>query len=315
MRSPASDCLSGATIGMAPPTAASNLRSTPAASAASNSSPPWVASSSLLAVTTGLPSPIAWRIRERAGSMPPITSTTTSTSGSATTSAASPPILVGSTAGSRLRVTSRTATRCSASSIPARSATGRACSTSSLATPVPTTPHPSIPILSAAPNVPSVRLRPAPILPDAPAAGTAGEGPEGRPAAARPLTGRPPMPDLGTVSSHPSTRRPAAADGGAGGLGAGFAKLWAAAAISNVGDGVYLTALPLLAATLTRDPLGVSLVTFGEWLPWLLFGLVSGALLDRWERRRVMWIVDAARFAVVGGLALAVLVDRASIAL
>jgi hypothetical protein len=26
----------------------------------------------------------------------------------------------------------------------------------------------------------------------------------------------------------------------------------------------------------------VSLVTFAEWLPWLLFGLVSGALLDRW---------------------------------
>jgi MFS family permease len=122
------------------------------------------------------------------------------------------------------------------------------------------------------------------------------------------------MPDLGTVSSHPSTRRPPPG-GAAGGLGAGFAKLWAAAAISNVGDGVYLTALPLLAATLTRDPLGVSLVTFGEWLPWLLFGLVSGALLDRWERRRVMWIVDAARFAVVGGLAVAVLLDRASIAL
>jgi MFS family permease len=99
------------------------------------------------------------------------------------------------------------------------------------------------------------------------------------------------------------------------GLGADFARLWTAAATSNVGDGVYLTALPLLAATLTRDPLGVSLVTFAEWLPWLLFGLVSGALLDRWDRRLVMWTVDAGRFAVVGGLAVAVLLDRASIAL
>jgi MFS family permease len=106
------------------------------------------------------------------------------------------------------------------------------------------------------------------------------------------------------------------AAGGAGrGLGAGFARLWAAAAISNVGDGIYATALPLLAASLTRDPFAVSLVTFGEWLPWLLFGLVSGALLDRWERRRVMWTVDAARFAVVGALAAAVVLDRASIAL
>jgi MFS family permease len=97
--------------------------------------------------------------------------------------------------------------------------------------------------------------------------------------------------------------------------GSGFAKLWGATAVSNVGDGVYATALPLLAASLTRDPLLVSLVSFAEWLPWLLFGLLSGALLDRWDRRRVMWTVDAARFAIVGGLAVAVLMDRASIAL
>jgi hypothetical protein len=61
------------------------------------------------------------------------------------------------------------------------------------------------------------------------------------------------------------TAAPDAAGRGRG-LGAGFARLWTAAAISNVGDGVYVTALPLLAATLTRDPLGVSLVTFGERL-------------------------------------------------
>ena len=97
--------------------------------------------------------------------------------------------------------------------------------------------------------------------------------------------------------------------------GSGFAKLWGATAVSNVGDGVYATALPLLAASLTRDPLLVSLVSFAEWLPWLLFGLLSGALLDRWDRRRVMWTVDAARFVIVGGLAVAVLMDQASIAL
>ena len=51
------------------------------------------------------------------------------------------------------------------------------------------------------------------------------------------------------------------------------------------------------------------------WLPWLLFGLLSGALLDRWDRRRVMWTVDAARFAIVAGLAVAVLADQASTAL
>jgi MFS family permease len=98
-------------------------------------------------------------------------------------------------------------------------------------------------------------------------------------------------------------------------LGPDFAKLWLAQAVSNVGDGVYLTALPLLAATLTRDPLPVSAVVFAEWLPWLLFGLVAGALLDRWNRRRVMWVVDAGRFAVVGAFAVAVLAGWASIPL
>ena len=55
-------------------------------------------------------------------------------------------------------------------------------------------------------------------------------------------------------------------------LGSGFTRLWAASANSNLGDGVYATALPLLASTLTRDPLLVSVVAFAEWLPWLLFG-------------------------------------------
>lgn len=98
-------------------------------------------------------------------------------------------------------------------------------------------------------------------------------------------------------------------------LGRNFAKLWLAQGVSNLGDGLYLTALPLLAATLTRDPFTVSAVMFAEWLPWLLFGLLSGALLDRWDRRRVMWMVDAARLVAVGGLAAAVLTGWASIPL
>src|SRR4029453_1000432 len=98
-------------------------------------------------------------------------------------------------------------------------------------------------------------------------------------------------PELGTASK------------GRGRLGGDFVKLWLAQGVSNLGDGVYVTALPLLAAALTRDPLPVSGVMFAEWLPWLLFGLLAGALLDRWERRRVMWMVDAARLVVVGSFA------------
>jgi MFS family permease len=98
-------------------------------------------------------------------------------------------------------------------------------------------------------------------------------------------------------------------------LGRDFTKLWLAQALSNVGDGVYAAALPLLAATLTREPLPVSAVVFAEWLPWLLFGLVAGVLVDRWDRRRVMWAVDAGRFAVVGAFAVVMLAGWASIPL
>jgi len=37
-------------------------------------------------------------------------------------------------------------------------------------------------------------------------------------------------------------------------LGRNFHRLWAAAAVSNLGDGLRLVAFPLLAATITRDP-------------------------------------------------------------
>ncbi|HEV3464714.1 MAG TPA: MFS transporter [Actinomycetota bacterium] len=99
------------------------------------------------------------------------------------------------------------------------------------------------------------------------------------------------------------------------GLGGSYRRLWTASAVSTLGDGMYLAALPLLAATLTRDPLAVSVVTFAGWLPWLLFALPAGALVDRLDRRRVMWTVDAARAVVVGALTAAVLAGWASIPL
>ena len=99
------------------------------------------------------------------------------------------------------------------------------------------------------------------------------------------------------------------------GLGTAFRRLWAASTVSSLGDGMYLAALPLLAATVTRDPLAVSVVTFAGWLPWLLFALPAGALVDRLDRRRVMWTVDAARALVVGALTVAVLAGWASIPL
>ena len=71
-------------------------------------------------------------------------------------------------------------------------------------------------------------------------------------------------------------------------LGPNFRKLWLASTASNLGDGIIYTAAPLLAASLTRDPLLLAFVMFMRGLPWLLFSLVAGAIADRVDRRRLM---------------------------
>ncbi len=87
------------------------------------------------------------------------------------------------------------------------------------------------------------------------------------------------------------------------GLGGGFGRLWAASAISNLGDGLLLAAVPLLVASLTTDPLLVAGATAAGQLPWLLLALPAGAWVDRWDRRRVLLVADGIRAVVVLGLA------------
>ena len=98
-------------------------------------------------------------------------------------------------------------------------------------------------------------------------------------------------------------------------LGPEYGKLWAASTLSNLGDGVTLVAGPLLIASLTRDPVLVAGIAFAQRLPWLPFSLISGALVDRLDRRRVMWSVDTFRTVLLGFLGLAVLLNFLSIPL
>lgn len=97
------------------------------------------------------------------------------------------------------------------------------------------------------------------------------------------------------------------------GLGAAFRKLWTASAVSNLGDGVWLVAAPLLAATLTQDPARIAGLAVAQRLPWLLFGLLGGALSDRLDRRRTMMAVALVRGALVATLAVALLLGRATL--
>ncbi|WP_062010237.1 MFS transporter [Streptomyces hygroscopicus] len=95
----------------------------------------------------------------------------------------------------------------------------------------------------------------------------------------------------------------------------GFGRLWGAAVVSRFGDALRGAALPLLAVSLTDSPVLVSLVTACGFLPWLLFGLIGGAIADRVDQRRAMWAVDGLRAVLMAGFAVAVWLDRASIGL
>jgi MFS family permease len=96
-------------------------------------------------------------------------------------------------------------------------------------------------------------------------------------------------------------------------LGADFARLWIANAISNLGDGVTGVAGPLLVASLTGNPALVAGAVFVQQLPWLLFALPVGAYVDRLDRQRLLVAVNLARAAVLASLAAAVWTDLASL--
>ncbi|HEX2056939.1 MAG TPA: MFS transporter [Actinomycetota bacterium] len=85
-------------------------------------------------------------------------------------------------------------------------------------------------------------------------------------------------------------------------LGIDFARVWGAAAVSNVGDGVRITALPLLAAAVTRDPVAISGILLAGHLPWLLLSLPAGAIVDRLDRRSLVTTVSTLRAIVMAML-------------
>ena len=94
-----------------------------------------------------------------------------------------------------------------------------------------------------------------------------------------------------------------------------FRKLWAGSAASNAADGLTMFAGPLLAAALTRDPILVAGLAVAQQLPWLIFPLVSGAIVDRLDRRRVLAGVAAFRALLIAGLGVATLLDAVSLPL
>lgn len=97
--------------------------------------------------------------------------------------------------------------------------------------------------------------------------------------------------------------------------GARFRRLLVAWGVSVLGDGVRMVALPLVAALMTGSPLAVTAVAAAELVPWLLFSVPSGALVDRWDARTALLVAHLVRAGLSTVLVLTLLQDSATVAL
>lgn len=82
-----------------------------------------------------------------------------------------------------------------------------------------------------------------------------------------------------------------------------FALLWTGAAVSLLGDGVYIVTIAWQVYELSDTPTALSLVGVAWTLPMAAFLLVGGIVSDRFDRRRVMVATDALRALAVAAIA------------
>lgn len=92
------------------------------------------------------------------------------------------------------------------------------------------------------------------------------------------------------------------------------AVLVAFTAATNLADGVMKMALPLLAAQLVQSPAQVTAVSLTLTAPWLLIALHVGVVVDRFDRRRLLWAASAMRLAALGWLTTTAIGDGLSMA-
>ena len=96
-------------------------------------------------------------------------------------------------------------------------------------------------------------------------------------------------------------------------MGPAFNRMWASSIVSNLSDGILIAAAPLLAISLTDSTVLISAIGAMVMLPWLLFAIPIGVLVDRVDRRYILAGANATRSAVVGVLALLIATDHVTI--
>lgn len=96
-------------------------------------------------------------------------------------------------------------------------------------------------------------------------------------------------------------------------LGPAFNRLFSASVISNLSDGLLAVAAPLLAISLTKDPILISMLSAFVMLPWLLFAIPIGLIVDRSDKRLLVTMTNSIRFIAAGLVALAISTDTITI--
>ncbi|HWI44856.1 MAG TPA: MFS transporter, partial [Rubrobacter sp.] len=99
----------------------------------------------------------------------------------------------------------------------------------------------------------------------------------------------------------------------AGRLSPDFWKFLVGQTVSSLGSSFTVFALPLLVFKLTGSALSLAYVTAAEYLPYLLFGLIIGAGVDRVDRRRLMIFVDTVQALVIFSIPLLAMLDLLSL--
>ena len=75
--------------------------------------------------------------------------------------------------------------------------------------------------------------------------------------------------------------------------------VWAAQAVSQLGDGMFTVGIVWLMVQLTGSGLALSGTLIAQLLPYAVLGAAAGALADRWDRRLTMVVSDIVRGLVV----------------
>lgn len=86
-----------------------------------------------------------------------------------------------------------------------------------------------------------------------------------------------------------------------------FRHYWSARVTSQIGTATSMVALPALVYAMTGSTFLTAIVTVLEAVPYLTFGLLSGALADRIDRRRMMVRADLLNVVLIASVPLAAL--------